>query len=31
LLGGQDRAPFGVRVGDGEVVFFHGILLSAII
>jgi hypothetical protein len=28
LLGGQDFAPFGVGVGDGEVVFFHEILLE---
>src|ERR1700722_549030 len=28
LLGAQDLAPFGVGVGDGEVVFFHEILLE---
>jgi hypothetical protein len=31
LLRGQDFAPFGVGVGDGEVVFFHVILLATII
>src|SRR6202021_3388905 len=28
FLGAQDFAPFGVGVGDGEVVFFHEILLE---
>jgi hypothetical protein len=28
LLGAQDLPPFGVGAGDGEVVFFHEILLE---
>src|ERR1700722_16272747 len=29
LLGGQNFSPFGVGVGDGEVVLFHVILLAS--